>query len=484
MACSIACSSEHALPASAPGTAVLQHHAAPARNGVFIDAGLTRQAAAQYHPSPAFDVQLPGSTFYAQPLYLPDGPNGRDLIIMASEQNEVFAVDASTGDVVWRRLLGAAVPLSALPCGNIDPLGITGTPVIDPASRTLFVDAMTTPDGSTKKHLAFALSTADGSIRPGWPVDLSMKVHFDNLAFDSSVQNQRGALAFLDGTVYIPFGGLFGDCGTYHGWLVAIPASNPAAPRAWATAARGGGSWAPSGVASDGASLFIATGNTFEATTWGGGEAILRFSPDLAQTDFFAPADWQALDSQDADLGGTGPVLVDLPGANPSALAIALGKNGKVYLLDRSHLGGIGGELFSATVSRSEIINAAAAYPADSGAYVVFRGSGTNCPSGAGTGLVALRIVPGSSPTATTAWCAIQNGKGSPMVTTTDGHSESVVWSIGAEGDERLRAYNGDTGNVLFTSAPLGRVRSYQTPILAGDRVFIATDGALLAFSR
>src|SRR5205814_855630 len=107
------------------------------------------------------------------------------------------------------------VPLDALPCGNIDPLGVTGTPVIDASTRTLFVDAMTTPDGgTTKRHLVFALSIATGATRPGWPVDVSATVP----GLRSVQQNQRGALALLAGRVYVPFGGHFGDCGSYHGF--------------------------------------------------------------------------------------------------------------------------------------------------------------------------------------------------------------------------------------------------------------------------
>jgi hypothetical protein len=480
------CSSSGAIapPLTASGS-VLQHHANPTRDGMYVDPSLTRGSAAGLHPDPTFDAPLPGATFYAQPLYWPGGPGGKDLVIVASEQDVVYALDAATGAVVWQRSLGTPVPLSALPCGNIDPLGVTGTPVIDPGSRTLFVDAMTTPDGgTTKKHLVFALSVDDGSIRSGWPLDVSDKVRFGALAFDSGVQNQRGALAFLNGNVYLAYGGFFGDCGDYHGWLVSIPASNPQAPSAWATSARGGGSWAPSGVASDGTSVFIATGNTFSATTWSGGEAVLRFSSGPALADFFATTDWQALDAGDVDLGGTGPVLLDVPGATPSALAVALGKNGKIYLLDRNHLGSIGGELFSATVAADEIINAAAAYPAASGAFVVFKATGASCPSGQGTGLTAVRIVPSSPPTATPAWCAFQDGMGSPMVTTTDGRSESMIWSVGAEGDGRLRGYDGENGSVLYTSGAIGHVRRYQTPILAAGRIFVAADGAIHAFVR
>jgi hypothetical protein len=354
--------------------------------------------------------------------------------------------------------------------------------VIDPASGTLFVAAMTTPDdGATKRHLVYALSLADGSVRSGWPVDVSATVTFAGTRFDSAVQNQRGALALLGGVLYVPYGGHFGDCGAYHGWLVGFPISSPGTPTAWATGAVGGGSWAPSGVASDGASLFIATGNTFGATEWSGGEAVLRFSPGPHLVDHFAPSDWQALDAQDLDIGGTGPLLVDVPGATPSRLVVALGKNGLAYLLARDDLGQVGGQLFSSPVASGEIINAAAAYSTASGVHVVFKGSGVGCPAGQSGDLTALRIVPGAPASVTTAWCANQGGLGSPMVTTTDGRAESIVWSVGAEGDGMLHAFDGDTGAEI-AAVPVGAVRRYSTPILAGGRILVAGDGAVYAF--
>jgi hypothetical protein len=100
---------------------------------------------------------------------------------------------------------------------------------------------------------------------------------------------------------------------------------------AWATPARGGGIWAPGGVTTDGKSLFVATGNTFGASTWAGGEAVIRLSPELKPSvdrrDFFTPENWRELDRQDADLGGTNPVLVDIPGGGArQAFILALGK--------------------------------------------------------------------------------------------------------------------------------------------------------------
>jgi hypothetical protein len=134
-----------------------------------------------------------------------------------------------------------------------------------------------------------------------------------------------------------------------------------------------------------GESLFVATGNTLGAATWSDGEAILRLAPDLHRSDdkkdFFAPSDWQALDAGDADLGGTNPLPLDIPTQSGNqALILALGKDGKAYLLDRNNLGGIGGSLAVETVDTRAIITAPAAYPAADGIFVAFRGPGAVRP--------------------------------------------------------------------------------------------------------
>jgi hypothetical protein len=487
--CAGACASPRASEGgSSGGPAVLEHHGGPRRLGGYVVAGLTRSAAAAMHADASFGASVPGA-IYAQPLYVTGG-GGPDLIVVATEENVVAALDVTSGRTVWTRRLGAPVPLSALPCGNIDPLGVTGTPYADPSTRTIFLDAMTTPDGgATKRHLVFALSADDGSTRPGWPVDVAQAAAARGVAFDPAVQNQRGALALASGTLYVPFGGHYGDCGNYRGTLLAIPVASPTSATVWTTAARGGGMWAPSGVASDGDHVFVTTGNTFGATRWSGGEAILRFQAgvDLGSTtpDFFAPSNWQDLDAADVDLGSTGPVLVDVPGAVPPALAVALGKDGKIYLADRASLGGVGGALTVAHVARDAIINAAAAYTTALGTYVVFRGTGTGCPPRQRGDLTAVRISPGAPPTASVAWCATAGGRGSPMVTTTDGKAEPIVWVVGAEGDGRLRAYDGDTGAALLAPIAVGaKVRRFQTPIVAAGRIFVAVDGGVKAFTR
>jgi hypothetical protein len=155
----------------------------------------------------------------------PGSTSGR--LLVATEDNNVYALDATTGTAIWTRLLGKPVPRSALRCGNIDPLGVTGTPVIDEAAQTVYLDAAIA-DPSGPRHRIFALSLNDGTPMPGWPIDVADGLRDAPQPFNSRDQNERGALTIVDGMLYVPFGGHFGDCGDYHGWVVGVSLPDPA----------------------------------------------------------------------------------------------------------------------------------------------------------------------------------------------------------------------------------------------------------------
>jgi hypothetical protein len=292
------------LPAKA-SVNVTQHHNHDSRDGHYIDSFFLQAAAVNLKRDTSFIGTISGNV-YAQPLYIEDGPGGRAMVIVATESNNVYALDASNGSIIWQRNVGTPIT-SGLPCGNINPLGITGTPIVDLASRSLFFDAETTPTAGTFKHMIYSLNVDTGDINPGWPVDVSAVVP----GFDSSVQSQRAALAIASGILYVPYGGRFGDCGNYRGRLVGVQISNPSGVLAWATTARGGGVWGVGGVAVDGINPFVVTGNTFSTGgVWSGGEAVIRFQPGPIFTgspsDYWAPTNWLSLDNGDIDLGGSG----------------------------------------------------------------------------------------------------------------------------------------------------------------------------------
>jgi hypothetical protein len=481
-----------AMPAAGTGQAqsVPTYHGDPARTGHYVVPGLTWERARGLRLDTGFAPRFSGH-LYAQPLYWQPPGAASGQLVVASEDNIVAAIDAGSGKTVWTRALGSPVPRSALPCGNIDPLGITGTPVIDPSSATLYLDAMAArPSGA--RHLIFALSLTDGSIVPGWPVDVAAALAAHGVHFDATVQNQRGALAILGGRVFVPYGGLTGDCGDYHGWVVGVGLEHPRDVAAWSTIAAKGGIWGQGGIASDGGSLFFATGNTSGATRWGGGEAVFRLGPDLARStrtqDYFAAANWRALDAADADLGSSNPLPLDVSQRDgPERLVLALGKDAHAYLLDRDDLGGIGGALVARTVALHPIATAPATWPAGGRVRVAFHGQGTQCAGQSrGDALTVLEIGAGTPPSLQTAWCGAFRGGGAPIVTTTNVSANPIVWILGAEGDNQLHGFRGDTGAVLFGGSPGDRLtglRHFETLIATRDRLYVGADGRLYAFS-
>lgn len=486
------------LPANA-GTAqvnVTQFHNHPSRDGLYVDSAFTPSAAANLTRDLNFDGTIVGDV-YAQPLYLDDGPGGRPTVIAVTESNNVYALDAVDGSVIWERNMGDPVFEDDLVCqGNIDPFGITGTPIIDLASRALFFNAMITPDGgTTKKHLIFSLNVDTGEINPGWPVDVGEVAIYNGTTFTPSIQAQRPALGIVGNILYVPYGSLLDHC-AYHGWLIGVPVDNPAGITAWAAATatgiHAGAIWGVGGVASDGKNPFVTTGNTTDTGgTWSDGEAVIRFQPGPIFTgdpsDYWVPLNWLDLDTLDFDLGGCGPLLVDVPGATPSHLVVALGKDTNGYLLNRDNLGGISLPVDQASVAPgNSIIQAAATYRTKQGVYVAFRANRETVST--------FRITATSPPTIVRAWSATRSngGCGSPFVTTTDGSSNPIVWVVGTagwgiEGDQQLHGYDGETGAVIYAGGGPNELipgtHSYMTTgVTARGRIYIAGDNKVYAF--
>ena len=265
---------------------------------------------------------------YAQPLVV----GGR--VIVATEANHVYAVSETTGRLAWQRALTSSVP-GGLPCGNILPSGITGTPVADVAANRLFVVTFSTAGGY--HHTMWALNLLTG--RTIWERTIDVP------GSDPLAGQERGALALLDGRVYVPVGGLYGDCSDYRGRVVSVEESTGGSLVSFTTDnQRQAGMWAPPGPAVRDDSLYVATGNGTPYNQVDDSDSVLRLSPTLKLLDRFTPTNYVALSTSDLDLGSTSPVLL------PGGLVFEAGKEGVGYLLDGTHLGGTGGELASAQV--------------------------------------------------------------------------------------------------------------------------------------
>jgi hypothetical protein len=187
-------------------------------------------------------------------------------------------------------------------------------------------------------------------------------------------------------------------------------------------------------------------------------------------------------------VGSCGPLLVDVPGATPSHLVVALGKNTIGYLLNRDNLGGISAPVAQANVAPgNSIIQAAVTYRTKQSTYVAFRASKHT--------LSAFLITATNPPTIVSAWSATRNngGCGSPFVTTTDGNRNPIVWVVGTagwgiEGDQQLHGYDGETGAVVYAGGGPNELipgtHSYSTTgVVARGRIYVAGDNKVYAFT-
>ena len=322
-----------------------------------------------------FTVHLDGDV-YAQPLYVPKvavpSQGIHNTIYVATENNTIYAIDADDpkGLILWSAHLGQALSFKDVPkgfCTVIAPvLGITGTPVIEASTHTLYVVARTF-ENSRQEYQLHALDISTGEERPGSPVVISASIpgtgdgsRNGKIIFDPNEQLQRTGLALVAGKVHIGFGSNC-DYGNYHGWLLAYDASTLRQTAAIVTTpnASRGGIWesgAAPGADEEG-NLFIVTGDgTFDAKSGGSdyGDTFLKLSLHADNRwevlDYFTPFDQARMDDLNDDLGSSGTVLLpDQPGPHPHLL-VSAAKSGTIYVLDRDNMGHFRGENDAQTV--------------------------------------------------------------------------------------------------------------------------------------
>ncbi len=380
---------------------------------------------------PAWNTPVDGAV-YAEPLIV----GGR--LIVATENNSIYSLDPQTGKIQWQRNLGAPVPRANLPCGNVDPLGITGTPVYDPATGLIFAVA----EVNGPAHLLVGIDARTGEVRVQRSIDLP--------GMDPATHQQRAALLLQQGLVYVPFGGLFGDCGNYQGRVVASRTDGGGPLLAFTVPTnREGGIWAPPGPVADAAGrVYVSVGNGDQVIgDWDHSDSVLRLSPTLQLQDGFAPDRWRQDNATDADLGSLSPVLL------PGGLVFIAGKAGIGYLLHADALGGVGGQIAAQSICH-----------AYGGAAVV--GSTLFLPCN--EGVQQLTVGPSG---VTPGWRA-PGVPGSPVV---GGHT---VYALSRDGT--LHALDMTTGQerATVTLSPTSR---FATPTLFGNRVFVGTMNTIAA---
>jgi hypothetical protein len=405
------------------------------RTGFSTDAPAAPAHVHRLWRSPVLDGDV-----YAEPLLV-----GKHVIV-ATENDSVYSLNAATGTVVWRHNLGRPVPDSSLPCGNVDPVGITSTPVVDAAAGRVYTVGMIRP----AQDMLFALDLATGKLVASKSVDVP--------GSDPKVQNQRSALTLSHGRVYVPFGGRFGDCGDYHGRVTSVQvtaAGLGAATYYTLPTQREGGFWNPPGAATaSNGSLYLASGNSSSSTTYDFGNSVVRLSADLKLLDSFAPRDWRALNAVDGDIGSSGPVLL------PGGRVFQIGKSGTGYLLDAGHLGGIGGQLHSGTVCTG------------GGAWGGIGHHGDTMYVPCSSGVVQVTVTGDGF---SVGWTTAVSTPG-PTIST-----PAAVWTIETSSG-RLLALDPASGHLLM-SVTIGTVPSrFTTPSAGGQMVVAAADRKVSAY--
>jgi hypothetical protein len=306
---------------------------------------------------------------YTQPLWAPNvniGGTPHHTIFVATEHDSVYAFDAESSpcETRWQISLLEAneIPFQNSDFGgpffDIQPeIGVTGTPVIDPSTNTLYVVSKSkkTTDSSFHTRL-HALSLSDGSEKFGGPVEVSASVagtgdgtSGGNVAFLNERENQRSALALVNGMLYIAWAA-HEDIDPYHGWVMKFdPAtlSRLAVFNATPNASRGG-IWMGGGgpVADASGNIYLSTGNgTFDANRSSApntdyGDTVLKLSTSsLTVNDWFTPFDQAMLETNDADLASGGMLLLPDQSSGPAHLLVVTGKEGTIYLLNRESMG-------------------------------------------------------------------------------------------------------------------------------------------------
>ncbi len=435
---------------------------------------------------------------YAQPLWIGNvtilGAK-HNILIAVSMQDTVYAfdADASPCQTYWS---ASAIPagetwvtasdLNALAgCGNYTTVGIVGTPVIDLTTNTVYFAAETKTTGAptTVHWRVHAISLIDGSEKFGGPMDISSAS--GTKPFKPVAQGQRPGLALVNGVVYIAFGGLYGDCNTYSGWVFGYSASTLSQVSAFPVDPVDGygAIWMAGGAPGVDASnnIYVITGNGDMNSVSDFGDSFLKFgtSGGFTLSSFFAPYNQAALSAGDLDLGSGGLVLIDPASGPVPHLIIGGGKEGILYLLNRDSLGGYNpannnAAIQTFTVTPGEILSSPSVW------------NNTLYLAPVGKPLQTFTFTPATGLFTTVAGSASAESfsdRGATVTVSSQGLTNGVVWAIdiGNAGVSVLRAYDAtNLATELWNSSMVagdkagGKVE-FAVPTVANGKVYIGT---------
>ena len=393
--------------------------------------------------SPALDGDL-----YGEPL----AAGGR--VFVATQNDTVYALSSSTGAIVWSTHLATPVPSNDLPCGDITPtVGITGTPVIDPARSEIFAVADEVR-GGRPAHMLAGLDLATGK------VELDQDV--DPAGASPAALLQRTGLTLDAGRVVFGMGGNYGDCASYRGRVFSVPEAGGTPDVFSVDGAAGqsqGAVWmggaAP--VIDAGGNVWVSAGNgsVYSASQpYDDSDSVLELSPTMHLEQYFAPSTWATDNAHDLDMSVAPALLSD-------GQVVLAGKSRVVYLLNGSRLGGIGGQQASLADACGNDI--------DGGVAV----SGTTVYLPCVEGPVAVNT--SASPAALHLLWRASSGGGPPVM------AAGLVWTIGQNGV--LYGLDPATGAAREHVTVGASANHFPTPSVGDGFLFVPTADRVIAFA-
>ena len=374
-------------------------------------------------------IKLDGAV-YASPIAVDR------VMVVATENDSIYGFSVE-GKRLWHVSVGSPSAAYQRACGNIDPLGITGTPIYSARTGDVYLVA---EHGGTVGHVLIALDLHTGKVRWRRDVDLPGPT--------PAAMQQRGALAIAGGRVWVSFGAQYGDCSNYKGRVVGVRLDGTGNPVVYdPSTRRQGGIWNPAGPTVDARGHLLvvsANGSSFPGAAYDHTNSVLELSSSGKLLDSFAPTDWAQNNQGDVGLGSQGVALVG------TRWAMLGGKSGPVYVLRQGHLGGIGGQISATNVCLSfggSAVDGSVVYlPCTDGVRAVRVDS-------AG----ALHVL----------WHASDSIAGSPVV------GGGRVWALDQQGGV-LHALSPASGNTR-EQVSVGVTSRFATPALYGDLALVPT---------
>jgi hypothetical protein len=429
---------------------------------------------------------------YAQPLWVANvaiSGGTHNVLIAASQHDTVYAFDADASPcrTYWSKSLLASgetwVTAGDVGTGDItNDIGIVGTPVIDPNTKTIYVVSKSKNGGTFHQRL-HALSLIDGSEKFSGPQDINFTS--GGHTFDPLRQNERCGLALVNGVVYIAYAS-HGDQPTYYGWVVGYNASSLALASVFNDDPNSafGGIWMAGGApaADSSNNLYVITGNgNFDGNTEFG-DSFLRLSSGLGLSSSFTPTNESSLNGSDADLGSGGAaILVDQNSSPVPHLVIGGGKEGKLYLLNRESLGGKNSGDTGA-VQTFTVGNGIFATPA------FWQNTLYLGPTGDSVKAFSFDTASGKFSTSPSSTAPGTFGfPGSTPSISSQGSSNGIVWAIQRNGSAVLHAYDAtNLGNELWNSNnsadQAGGAVKFTVPTVANGKVYVGTASEITVY--